>query len=131
LARIFKADAALQDRIFSGKRILIKKGADTRQALLYKKNFEKCGLKCIFREISDMPESPETPRDKKATEPIVCPKCGYSQPKSAECIKCGVVIKKAEKALSLKSREKDEADTMTKILTGYQSVLSHKRLFRK
>ena len=45
LGKLFKADDATLDKLFSGKRLLIKRGCDKATALKYKQAMEKAGAR--------------------------------------------------------------------------------------
>ena len=50
LAKLFKADRATLDKLFSGKTQIIKRGCDKATALQYKKAMENAGAQAVFRK---------------------------------------------------------------------------------
>lgn len=103
LASFFKGDEKKIEQLFSGKLIIIKKDTDFQTACKYMKVFRKAGAICKVVEI-EMPTRAE-PRDAtfdKESSAIemkgimTCPKCGYRQKQSSECMRCGLVIKRKQ-----------------------------------
>ena len=60
-AKLFKADDATLDKLFSGKTQLLKRGCDRETALKYKKAVEQAGAKPVIRTSAQTPaaESPD------------------------------------------------------------------------
>ena len=85
--------------------IVIKKGISKEEMERYVKALEEIGGRVRVEEepVAEAPEipkapSPETP-PKPERKPYVgpmttCPQCGFEQPKTDECIKCGIIISK-------------------------------------
>lgn len=79
------------DRIFSGRKISIKKGLDSGNAGGYHQAFEATGAVCTLeKETAKTQLSPLIPQVKK----ILCPKCGMEQPKTQTCAGCGIIMTK-------------------------------------
>lgn len=101
LASFFKGDKKKIERLFSGQPILIKKDTDFQTATKYMNTFKKAGAICTIEAIgiSTSPGLLGTRSDNKSSalkrnEFMTCPKCGYRQKHSSECVACGIVIKK-------------------------------------
>ena len=71
IAKLFKADEATLNKLFSGKTQLLKRGCDRETALKYKKAIEQAGGKPLIRAHSDVakpaPAIPEKPPAAKMT----------------------------------------------------------------
>lgn len=70
LARLFKADEATLDKLFSGKTQMVKRGCDHETALKYQKAIKQAGAKPIIRSAPASQEKPpadETRSDQKLT----------------------------------------------------------------
>ena len=85
--------------------IVVKKGISKEEMEKYVRAFEEIGGRIRVEEepateapgISPKPEpTPKpAPEMKPYTGPtITCPQCGFEQPESDECIKCGIIISK-------------------------------------
>lgn len=59
LAKLFKADEATLDRLFSGKLQLLKRGCDKDTAVKYKAAIERAGAKPIIRKSAEETPTPE------------------------------------------------------------------------
>ena len=85
--------------------IVVKKGVSQEEMERYVKAFEEIGGRVRVEEeftieTNENPPIPE-PKPKPAPEirqysgpTITCPQCGFVQPESNDCIKCGIVISK-------------------------------------
>jgi hypothetical protein len=67
LARLFKADDATLDKLFSGKRMLIKRGCDKATALKYKLAMENAGANPVIRQ-AGAPDEKAAPAPPPAAE---------------------------------------------------------------
>jgi len=85
--------------------IVVKKGISKEEMERYVKVFEEIGGKVRIEEepspaldgIFKEPEPP--PKPKPEVKPyagpmITCPQCGFEQPESDDCVKCGIIISK-------------------------------------
>ncbi|PIE32473.1 hypothetical protein CSA56_15385 [candidate division KSB3 bacterium] len=80
LAQLFKCSVQQAERFFTGKKIIIKAKADHQAALKYQRVFEQAGTICHIEVL-------------EIESKMTCPKCGFKQDKSEECIHCGIIIK--------------------------------------
>jgi hypothetical protein len=82
--------------------IVVKKSALKEEVEKYARAFEEIGGRVRIEEeptesLEISPEPPPEPRHEKvsyAGPTITCPQCGFEQPETDECIKCGVIISK-------------------------------------
>ncbi len=84
LERVLKAHPDIIDRIMEARPFVIKKGLDQETARKYREVLTGSGIKC------DIEKAP-------SQEPMICPKCGFRQPPSKACARCGVIIEKYQK----------------------------------
>lgn len=85
--------------------IVVKKGISQEEMERYVRAFEEIGGRVRVEEepsldFTGVPPKPEPPpRPKPESQPYVgptvtCPQCGFEQPETDECIKCGIIISK-------------------------------------
>lgn len=86
--------------------IVVKKGVSKEEAERYVKAFQEIGGRVRVEEerlpnmeITQEYEPKPSPRPEPGRRPsagimVTCPQCGFEQPKTDECIKCGIIISK-------------------------------------
>ena len=93
-------------KLFTGKRVIIKKNAEYNEAIKYKMAFETAGAICMIEEIKGeklKPMTQQTASDSndnwksKPAKTMTCPHCGFEQEEANECSKCGIIISKYSK----------------------------------
>ena len=101
LASIFKANPGNIEKLFSGKKSVVKRNVTYDMAMRYKMAFETAGAVCRVEESKAervVPAPGETNQKQSLTpiqqKPFNCPKCGFQQEKSEQCLQCGIVIEK-------------------------------------
>lgn len=102
---LLKIDQADQDKLFSGRKIVLKDGLTLEEVLGYQSAFERTGAISLVEKVEDAAEA------SGAVEAICCPKCGLQQEKSAACTQCGVVFEKYSEYLA-RQEEKATAEAM-------------------
>lgn len=118
LAKLYKVPVTTVEAWFSGKNMVIQKHCDYTKAIQIKKAFETTGAICHIKP-EQKKKNPKKPKmSPQSSSPsssdsslIVCPKCGFKQPKTLECVRCGIMIqkyleKKEEEKLTARSEQK-------------------------
>ena len=110
LAQLFKSDIDKIRQLFSGKPVALKRDLSDDQAEKYLTALQRAGAK-VSKEndlasalslvaTDDHPEpepqaaSASPAMQEQADDRMSCPKCGFEQPKAAECSGCGIIIEK-------------------------------------
>lgn len=104
LASIFKTNPEKIEKFFTGKKAVVKRNITYDSAMRYKMAFETAGAVCGVEESkADLGAlSPHETHKKQSLTPnqqkiFNCPKCGFQQEKSEQCMQCGIVIEKYSK----------------------------------
>jgi hypothetical protein len=81
--------------------IIVKKGPSKEELQKYVRAFEEIGGKVRLEEEEEILGEPEESREQPAEPPapgpgkrIRCPQCGFEQPETDDCLKCGIIISK-------------------------------------
>jgi hypothetical protein len=79
--------------------VVVKKGISKEEMEKYVKAFEGIGGRTrveeeeeMITEMSETPSQPEPGKKPYMERMITCPQCGFEQPETKECVKCGVII---------------------------------------
>jgi hypothetical protein len=101
LQKRFNLTPERAERLLQRVPIVVKKGISKEEMEKYVKAFQDIGgrVRVEVEEelITELPESlTEAVAEKKpyAGRMITCPQCGFEQPETDECLKCGIVISK-------------------------------------
>jgi hypothetical protein len=99
LKKKFNLPSEKAERLLQKVPVVVKKGISMEEAERYVKAFESFGGRVRVEE-EPIPEAPRvSPPPKPEKKPftgrmIACPQCGFEQPETDECAKCGLVISK-------------------------------------
>ncbi|MFB3886068.1 MAG: YIP1 family protein [Thermodesulfobacteriota bacterium] len=102
LQKNFNLSAQKAESLLQRVPIIVKKEASKEEAERYIRAFEEIGGRVRIEEepgesleISPEPSSYPEPEKAAYREPgTTCPQCGFEQPESSQCIKCGFIISK-------------------------------------
>ena len=101
LQKKFNLSPEKAERLLQRVPIVVKKGISKEDMEKYVKAFEEIGGRVraeVEEELNtELPEiSPEAEPERKPyiARMITCPQCGFEQPETSECVKCGVIISK-------------------------------------
>lgn len=102
LQKKFSLTPEKAERLLQKVPVVVKKGISKEEMEKYVKAFEEIGGRTRVEEEEEMiPELPEiSTQPEPAKKPfmgrmITCPQCGFEQPETNECVKCGVILSKA------------------------------------
>jgi hypothetical protein len=123
LSLVFKKDAAVTEKLLSGKPRLIRQNIDFATADKYRNVIEKAGAVCRIEQVKEPersvePKIPGAAHEKKpAVSLATCPRCGYQATSESDvmlvrgdCPRCGLMTKKeaAEEDLLGPAEEEDD-----------------------
>lgn len=101
LQKKFNLTPERAERLLQKVPVVVKKGVSKEEMEKYVKAFGEIGGRTRVEEeeemITEMPEIPSQPEPGKKSymeRMITCPQCGFEQPETNECVKCGVIISK-------------------------------------
>jgi len=121
MASLFKIqDMNKVEKYFTSKPVKLKKGVDYSNALRYKEKLESIGMECELEAIEEIEPAPVMEQSNDSMMPsnqyvqnnIECPKCGYFQKESEECVRCGIIF---SKYIAEKNNEENPEDLMKKV----------------
>jgi hypothetical protein len=95
LSGIFKNDSSKVERFLSQTPVIIKRGTDSETALKLIELFGNAGVECEMT-----PAGGDAASKAEEHQVAVCPKCGFEQRASSECVRCGIVFSKFSGASS-------------------------------
>jgi hypothetical protein len=103
LSAMFKGRARAAAQLFTGEPIVVKSGLDAAAARRYQLAFAKAGACCEIRPdqaesgssgAAPPPSSTSSPAAAPPAQRRLCPRCGFDQPESDECARCGIIFSK-------------------------------------
>ena len=96
LRKLIKNKQANVDLIIDKAELVVKRDLDLETAKKYREGFYRAGVICELRR-----------QDEESLEAMVCPNCGFRQPKADTCIRCGIMVDKyaAERPLDRLSEQ--------------------------
>lgn len=98
LAVLFKTQRDAVERLFSGRPVALKRDLAEADAQKYLLALNKAGLDARIEADTasslSLVDDVAKPVAASATTEMTCPKCGHTQPMSAECSACGIIIAK-------------------------------------
>ncbi len=105
LQKKFKLTPERAESLLQRVPIVVKKGISREEMERYVRVFEEIGGRVRVEEEPEMefaevsPPFEPPPRPKVESKPhmgstVTCPQCGFQQPETDECVKCGIVISK-------------------------------------
>ena len=101
LQKKFKLSPEKAERLLQRIPIVVKKGISKEEMEKYVKAFEEIGGRVraeveeeVITELPEISPEPEPERKPYTARMITCPQCGFEQPETSECVKCGVIISK-------------------------------------
>jgi hypothetical protein len=101
LQKKFNLTPERAERLLQRVPIVIKKGVSKEEMEKYVKAFEQIGGRVrveteeeLAAELPKTSAESETERKPYMGRMITCPQCGFEQPETDECLKCGIVISK-------------------------------------
>ena len=80
LRRLIKNKNINLDPIIDRAELVVKRDLDIQTAKKYRDGFHWAGIICELR------------RQDSTLEAMVCPNCGFRQPKAEACIRCGIIL---------------------------------------
>jgi ribosomal protein L37E len=101
LQRKFNLSPEKAESLIQRVPIVVKKGISREEMEKYVRAFEEIGGRVrIEEEPESLDISPEPPLEKRVEKPsfvetvVTCPQCGFEQPETVECTRCGFPISK-------------------------------------
>ncbi len=108
LAVLYKKPPAEIERLFSGRRLVLKRGLDAERAERMQTAFHQAGAVLELEPEVSVDEGASTSERQRAGQ-RVCPACGFEQPVTeTSCLRCGIVFLKYEAKLESARRRAEE-----------------------
>jgi len=99
LRKLIKNKQVSLDPIIDKAELVVKRDLDLQTAKKYRDGFHRAGVICELR------------RQDETLEAMVCPNCGFRQPKAEACIRCGIIVDKyQEDRRQLEVNESEEKE---------------------
>ena len=125
LSELLKTDIDHIENLFSGHSSLSLKDADHKTVIKHKAALELTGAVCeivqVEKDFSQIPSETHIKKEipgKNSQKMTACPKCGFQDNHSVECIKCGIIFEKYYKKInpenSIKKENEDEKNKADK-----------------
>jgi hypothetical protein len=99
LQKKFNLTPEKAERLLQRVPVVVKKGMSKEEMEKYVRAFEEIGGRIrvdpeeeSVAELPDISAEPETEKKAYAGRMITCPQCGFEQPETDECVKCGIVV---------------------------------------
>jgi hypothetical protein len=108
LAVLYKKPPAEIERLFSGRRLVLKRGLDADRAEQMQTAFHRAGAVLELEPEVAVADDASTSERERAGQ-RVCPSCGFEQPVTeTSCLRCGIVFLKYEAKLEAAKRRAEE-----------------------
>ena len=111
LALLYKRPPAEIERLFSGRRIVLKRELDADRAERLRTAFRQAGAVLTLEPEGAAPaEANAATLENRRSAQRSCPACGFEQPAAEDsCLRCGIVFRKYEAMLEAARRREQQA----------------------
>jgi len=113
LEALFRGRGRAAAKLFTGQPVVLKSGLDAAAVRQYQRALANAGARCEiqpdhppdgFPGAVTGPVSASPPLCASTVKRLLCPQCGFDQPESDACVRCGIVFAKYQ-AVSSRDRE--------------------------